>query len=184
MQKICVCIVGKSCTGKSTLAKYCKEKYELKMLESYTTRPKREKELEGHTFITDKEFDELNNIVAYGEFGGYRYCATKEQIDNSDLYVVDLQGIKELKEKYIDNENKRRIYVVYIHTSFVKRLIRSIKDNGLINGIKRIQRDKGMFTDINKTLSNLSWICLSHNNTCDTREISKFIQDIVEDNIN
>lgn len=84
-KKKCICIVGKSGTGKSTLVNRLKFKYNYTSVESYTTRPPRSDEETGHIFITQEEFDTLPNKVAINTFGEYDYCATKEQIDNADL---------------------------------------------------------------------------------------------------
>lgn len=119
----------------------------LKSLDSYTTRPKRIENEKGHTFITESEFDCLTDICAYGEFGGYRYCATKEQVDNADIYVIDKQGIKYFKDKY---HGKRKPIVVYIKIPPLKRFGRLIKRDGIIKGIKRWLQDIPHFIGVGK----------------------------------
>lgn len=94
------CIVGPSGSGKSTLEKNVKNELPwLKSVESYTTRPPRYENEPGHVFITKEEFDTLK-LVAYTMFNGYEYGVTEELLDKADLYVVDLEGIKVLKERY------------------------------------------------------------------------------------
>lgn len=146
----CICIVGKSGTGKSTLVNKLKFKYNLTSVESYTTRPQRSNNEQGHIFITQKEFYELPDKVATNTFGKYDYCATRSQIDNSDLYVVDVNGVLALCDNYQGNNNKRDIYVIYLKTNFFIRLKRCIYDNGLFNGIKRMLRDIRQFRGIRK----------------------------------
>lgn len=141
--KICVCIVGKSGTGKSTIVNSIPN---INILNSYTTRPRRFPNEKGHTFITDEEYDKLENIIAETKFGKYRYCATKFQIDNSDVYILDKNGVEAIDRNYIGKDNKRDIFVIYITTKFRERFKRCVKDEGYYKGIKRMLRDICKFT--------------------------------------
>ena len=94
------CIMGPSGSGKSTLEKNIKNEFPwLKSVESYTTRPPRYKNEPGHLFVTKEEFDKFK-LVAYTLFNGYEYGVTEELLDKADLYVIDLEGLKVLKERY------------------------------------------------------------------------------------
>lgn len=105
-----ICIVGRSGSGKTTAAEYLEELYGLKSIQSYTTRPKRNPNETGHTFVTKDEFDEIRgDVVAYNLYNGYEYAATKTQIEENDIYVVDIPGLLELKEKY---DGSKEIVVV------------------------------------------------------------------------
>lgn len=99
MKNKILCIIGRSGSGKTTIAEKL-EKRGFTAVQSYTTRKPRFEGERGHTFVTDEEFDKLENILAYNEYNGARYCTTMEQIDNSDVYVVDIPGLKMLREKY------------------------------------------------------------------------------------
>ena len=101
----------------------------------------------GHTFVSDNEFSNLKDICAYGEFGGYKYCATKEQIDNSDLYVIDAQGVEYFKKYY---HGKRKPVVVYISVSPIKRFIRLMRRDGIRKGLKRWAQDISHFKGVKK----------------------------------
>ena len=120
-----------------------------KLLQSYTTRPKRTPNETGHTFVSNDEFNNLENICAYGEFGGYKYCATKEQVDNSDIYVIDSQGVEYFKKYY---HGKRKPIVVYISISPVKRFIRLVKRDGIKKGLKRWFQDIPHFRGVKKVV--------------------------------
>ena len=84
-------IVGKSGTGKTTMVNRLQNLGP--QVQSYTTRPKRSEDETGHIFVTDEEFDKLQNICAYTEYNGYRYAATQEQVDDATFYVIDPEGV-------------------------------------------------------------------------------------------
>lgn len=111
---IIILLVGKSASGKSTICKELVKKGWIE-LKSYTTRPIRTNDpndINTHTFISKEEFDKLENKCAYTFFDGYEYCSTKEQVDNSDIYVIDPDGITYFKEHY---DGIRKPIVVYIN---------------------------------------------------------------------
>lgn len=105
-----ILLVGESGSGKTTIADLLEEMYGYKVLKGYTTRPPRLNDT-SHIFITDEEFDKLENIAVYTEYNGYRYCATIDQVDNSDIYVIDPNSIEKLKQIYHD---KKKLVDVYI----------------------------------------------------------------------
>lgn len=123
MNKPLYLFVGKSASGKTTVAEILECNYKLTTLQSYTTRPKRHESETGHTFITDVEFNNLTDIVAYTEYNGYKYCCTKQQIDEADIYVIDVPGVKTLLEKY---QTKRPIMILYFDTTVTTRIDRMI----------------------------------------------------------
>ena len=117
--------VGKSGSGKSTVANYLSEHKNYGQLQSYTTRKARYKNEPGHIYISDEEFDKLQNIVAYTEYNGCRYCATEEQLNQTDIYVVDVPGVKTLLEKY--SNTQRPIYIFYFDTTVKTRIDRMME---------------------------------------------------------
>jgi guanylate kinase len=120
MNKPLYCFVGKSASGKTSVANDL-EVYGFTQLWSYTTRPKRYEFETGHTFITDENFSKLENIIAYTEYNGYKYCATKEQIDAADIYVIDVSGAETLLTRY---QSDRPIIIFYFDTSVRTRIER------------------------------------------------------------
>ena len=77
-----------SAKGNDTVAARLSEIYGWKVLDSYTTRPPRYEGEKGHIFSTKEEFDALPEKCAYTYFGGNEYCATAEQVNNSDIYII------------------------------------------------------------------------------------------------
>lgn len=82
---------------------------------SYATRPMRDGETDGveHYFITPeiaKEKLEKESILAYTKIGEFEYFATVEALRGSNLYIIDPEGIRYLKEKN-PNLNIKTIYI-------------------------------------------------------------------------
>lgn len=115
--------VGKSASGKTTVADMlCNDGYS--QIASYTTRkPRYEGEI-GHTFVSDEEYDQLENIVASTLYNGYRYCTTLEQVQKADIYVVDIPGVETLMENY--EKLNRAVYVLYFSVDVYHRIKRML----------------------------------------------------------
>lgn len=149
-------IIGESGAGKSAIVDMLEHKYSYTSVQSYTTRPKRNENETGHIFITDDEFSKLKNMVAYTEFDGYKYCATAEQVEKSDLYIIDPDGVNYFKEKY---KGKKKIKVIYISatlTTRYERMRNRSENNGMPylkavdNALSRIKNDIVTFSDVTK----------------------------------
>lgn len=112
------CIMGRTCSGKTTLAKTVAETLHMKVLRSYTTRPMREGENEhtsDHIFISDDEVKLFQGkIVAYTEINGYKYFVTKDMVMNSDIYIVDPKGYKMLEDTVKRKNMKIKLIPIYI----------------------------------------------------------------------
>jgi len=116
--------VGKSASGKTTIANML-EADGYTQVSSYTTRaPRYEGEI-GHTFVSDEEYDKLENIMASTLYNGYRYCTTLEQLQKVDLYVVDVEGVRTLLDNY-DLLN-REIHIIYFSTDVYHRIQRMLE---------------------------------------------------------
>lgn len=134
-------LCGASASGKTTLAEDLEKQCGLKAIPSYTTRPPRYDGEKGHTFITEDEFDELEDILAYAETGGYRYAVTKRMFEDEqyNVYVIDNTGIKYLKEHY---KGDREWYVAYITAPLMQRFNRMMaRQNDIEFAVERIEHD-------------------------------------------
>lgn len=170
-----VLIVGASGSGKSSLVEELEKNYGFKAIPSYTTRKPRTPNEKGHTFVTDEEFDKLENVIAYAETTGARYCVTEEQFDNEEynLYVIDNSGLEYLKRFY---EGQRDFVVVYITAPLIdryERMIRRPVDNPVKLALERIEHDAIEFRDVlyhikienadghfSEAFATLYWFCL------------------------
>ena len=110
--------MGRTCSGKTTLAKTVAETLHMKVLRSYTTRPMREGENEhtsDHIFISDDEVKLFQGkIAAYTEINGYKYFVTKDMVMESDIYVVDPNGYKMLVDTVKRKNMNIKLIPIYI----------------------------------------------------------------------
>ena len=146
--KYIVLIVGESGSGKSTICDELTKSYGLKQVKSYTTRPRRSANEDGHTFISNDEFSKLENVCAYTYFDNHHYCATKEQVDNADLYIIDPYGIR----YFIDKYNGRKIpMVVYIHAdNHIRRKRMEKRGDKRYKIQQRIVNDESSFANVDE----------------------------------
>lgn len=106
-------LLGKSGSGKSTVCAELEKSCGLKSIPSYTTRRPRFDSEKGHTFITEDEFDKLEDILAYAKTDDYRYAVTKEMFESKDysVYVVDMTGLKYLYQTYHGDRPMISVYI-------------------------------------------------------------------------
>ena len=128
MKKTIFLIVGRTAVGKSTIAKAACQQLGLKMVKSYTTRPMRDSETSetsDHIFIQPEDVDRYrSNMVAYTKINGYEYFVTSDILSQSDVYVIDPNGIDSL----IRNVGESYRFVqIYISTPYKIALKRAIK---------------------------------------------------------
>ena len=100
-----ITITGPSGAGKDTVARMLSDLGDYKVICSYTTRPKREGEIDGveHHFVEKCDVPH-DNMLAYTQYGGYEYWTTVEQVGDKVIYVIDEDGLKSLCEKFPDIE--------------------------------------------------------------------------------
>lgn len=138
-------IVAPSGTGKTEFCKILQEKHKLRSIASYTTRMRRYEGEIGHTFVTKEEFDALPNKVAYTLYDGNEYCATQEQVDNADLYVIDVAGVEYFKRTY---KGFKRPIVVKLDAPEITRTARMMERGDKLHDIiKRLEVDEVEFAD-------------------------------------
>ena len=132
--------VGRSASGKTTIANLLEEKYGYKQVQSYTTRPPRYEGEVGHIFVTKEEFDALGELAAYTEYNGYKYGTTIEQLNSCTIYVVDIPGVKTLLERYKTN---RQIVIIFFDTTVYTRINRMLnRGDSDIAIISRLLQDE------------------------------------------
>ena len=113
-EHVLLCVIGKSASGKDTLVNMLCKRTGLKQIISYTTRERRVNEGETHIFITDEQYEQLeaeNQIAAFTQIGQYRYCCTIEQLYENDVYVIDYDGLKHLRDLNLPNLRLVSVFV-------------------------------------------------------------------------
>lgn len=104
-------ILGRSGAGKDTLAQALVSRG-LRILKSYATRPKRYEGEDTHIFVTPEEAKKIGNRIAYTKIGEYEYFATKEQLDECDIYIIDPRGLYEVTK----NCPETSFHIVYVES--------------------------------------------------------------------
>lgn len=153
MNKPLFLFVGRSASGKTTIADILEQKYNHKQVYSYTTRPPRHEGEIGHNFVSEEEFDNLGELVAYTEYNGYKYGTTAEQLNKCSIYVVDVPGVETLLQRY---QTDRPICILYfdvtVYTRINRMLDRHDSDMGIISRL--LQDEK---SDWYNQLDSLVW---------------------------
>lgn len=129
-----ITITGPSGAGKNTLARMLSEATGLPILCSYTTRPKREGEVDGREHYFVRECNALPfEMLAYTRYGGYEYWTRIDQIDDKAIYVIDEDGLRTI----CSNHPEIEICSVYITASLEDILSRGISESRIARDVER-----------------------------------------------
>ena len=129
-EHVLICLMGKTASGKDTLANKLCERTGLRQIISYTTRERRTNEGNTHIFISDEEYQQLEDsgrIAAFTKIGPYKYCCTIDQLYENDVYVIDPAGVEHLRALNLTN---LRLVTVYINTPDDIRKERALNKRG------------------------------------------------------
>ena len=145
--------VGKSASGKSTVANLLSEKYGYKQIWSYTTRPPRYENEPGHIFVSKENFDNLGDLAAYTLYNNYEYGATFDQLEQCDIYVIDVLGLERLLQK---DKINRPICILYFDTTVSTRIRRMLdRHDSDMQIVSRLLDDEEY--DWSRKLDSLVW---------------------------
>lgn len=147
--------VGKSASGKTTIADLMEQKYGYKQVYSYTTRPPRYEGEIGHIFVTPENFNYLGKLAAYTLYNGFKYGTTFKQLEECSTYVIDVPGVETLLERWEDND--RPIYIFYFDAAVSTRIDRMVdRGSSDMEIIKRLYNDDTT-EDWYRNLDKLVW---------------------------
>lgn len=153
MNKPLFLFVGRSASGKTTIADILEQKYGHKQVSSYCTRPPRYEGEIGHIFVNDADFDSLGELVAYTKYNNFRYGTTAEQLDECSIYVVDVPGAETLLQRY---QTDRPISIIYFDTTVFTRINRMLdRGDSDTSIISRLLQDEKC--DWYNQLDSLTW---------------------------
>ena len=116
-------LVGKSASGKTTIANILEAEYGHKQVNSYTTRAPRYDNESGHIFISEDEFDKLGELAAFTNYNGKRYGVTYDQLEQCDIYVIDIPGVETLLKNF---NGIRSIRILYLDAAVSTRIDRFV----------------------------------------------------------
>lgn len=164
-EHVLLCLMGRTASGKDTLARKLCERAGLRQIISYTTRERRTGEGDTHIFISDDEYQALEaegQIAAFTQIGQYRYCCTVDQLYENDIYVIDPLGVKHLRELNLPN---LRLVTVFINVPDDIREERAIgkRKDDKIKFRKRNFDEREQFRDMLKnadfdySVPNIEW---------------------------
>ena len=163
-------IVGCSGSGKTAITEKLEELYNLKSIQSYTTRTPRYDGETGHTFISNEEFDKLVDICGYTEFAGNRYCSTAEQVENNDLYVIDPNGVDYFIKSYKGKKTPKIIFIDSDLTTRYDRMVKRAEDKGDVfltavdKALNRIKNDVVEFYDYTHNNAHVDFVVRNNKN--------------------
>lgn len=126
-----IVLVGKTASGKTTVANELCKNHHYKRIITYTTRPMRENEIQDvdYHFISNEQFNRMvenNEFTEYKRYNtahgvwSYGSVITSEQELSDDCYVIILtpQGLRDLSKKM------SRYIAFYLNVSFESQLER------------------------------------------------------------
>jgi guanylate kinase len=147
-------IVGKTSTGKDTVAKHLETKFGFQPVVSYTTRPKRVYEIDGkqHYFIDQNKMAEIvkqGHMLAYtkNEQTGIEYCATEDEMQKGDLtYIINPEGIRWFQENTSLSNDSYKIIGLNLDEKEITKRAKRRGDNPETIKI-RLQSEREEFDD-------------------------------------
>lgn len=137
-------ILGKSCSGKSTLCAEL-EKLGLKQAIWHTSRPKRDYEIHGkdYYFVSKNEIA-YESMVVKNEYNGWLYGLSKESLDESNVVICTPENVDAIYDECMGDAIR-----VYIDLPMSLRLIRAGERNTADNIYRRAAKDETQFENFN-----------------------------------
>jgi guanylate kinase len=151
--------MGRSGSGKSTIADRLSKIRGYDQIVSYATREPRindPMDIYSHLFVDDEFYNNYNkkNILAFYDNGTTKYWVGKENFkkESINLYVVDIKGMMELKEKLPEAD----ILPIYIDVERSQTEARMKRRGDTLKSIEqRLVSD-----DINLSIENIDESCV------------------------
>lgn len=182
-------IVGRTASGKDHIVKLLKKKG-LSYVKSYATREPRTPDEDTHIFISKEESPAYEkDKVAKTVIGDTEYFATRQQVENADVYVIDPKAIDIL----VNNMPDQVFHLIYIMADPMQRKIHAIQreTNKILAEQKFDERniaEDEQFYQFEKLISSKQDVKLpknimatyAYNNQYDENETEKFAEQLVQ----
>lgn len=150
-----ICLIGKTASGKDTIAKELVNKYGYKRIVTYTTRPIRDGEKEGvnYYYISKDEFLRMIDNDDFAEWKKYKtvdgdwyYGVALKDLDQSkkSILIVTPDGYKDIIDTL--GYRPKSIYIYANSETIIKRL--SQRGDSREEALRRIHSDNKDFKDV------------------------------------
>ena len=162
-----IIISGTTCAGKGTVIKKLLANHnDIVLSTSYTSRPKRESEVDGvdYYFVSKEEFERKiknNDFLEYAQvqYGAYYGTPKKEVLDLLDsgkdvILEIDVQGAKQIKDLYPST------ILIFIMAPSMREVKRRIMMRGDENIDQIISRFKVAYNEINQ-INNYNYVVVN-----------------------
>lgn len=158
MSKIIVALFGQSGSGKDTILKEFLKKHpkEFHKIVSHTTRPRREKEVNGrdYYFVTLNDFGTLilnDKMLEAAEFNDWFYGTHKSSLEEDKINIGTFDALR--TQNLIDESGSDFVVIpVYVYASDKTRMLRSLnreKNPNVSEIVRRYTAEKKDYRDIN-----------------------------------
>ncbi len=88
----------------------------------------------------------MQNICAFVNYNEHRYCATSQQVDQADLYIIDPEGVEFFKKNY---NGYKTVYVIGIKVpGFIAKHRMKKRGDSRQEIKKRMEKDKVHFASL------------------------------------
>ena len=162
-----IIISGTTCAGKGTVIKKLLSNHnDIVLSTSYTSRPKRETEIDGvdYYFVSKEEFErkiENGDFLEYAQvqYGSYYGTSKREVLELLDsgkdvILEIDVQGAKQIKEIYPST------ILIFIMAPSMREVKRRIMMRGSENIDQIISRFKVAYNEINQ-INNYNYVVVN-----------------------
>lgn len=190
MCKIIV-LVGATASGKDTiLNNVLKRNKELKSVISTTSRPIRDKEVDGVTYKF-RSYEEVKNMFDDNEFIEHRiynvangdewiYGITKDEIDiNSDnkyIVIVDIQGLESIENYFKENGLEKNVVSIFIDCEAKTRLNRALERELFMSDDKVSEICRRNLDDMDKVVNPAKEKCVFRLKNSDEHDLEFAVQ--------
>ena len=162
-----IIISGTTCAGKGTVIKKLLSNHnDIVLSTSYTSRPKRETEIDGvdYYFVSKEEFERKIENGDFLEYAQVQYCSyygtpkreVLELLDSGKdvILEIDVQGAKQIKEIYPST------ILIFIMAPSMREVKRRIMMRGSENIDQIISRFKVAYNEINQ-INNYNYVVVN-----------------------
>lgn len=174
-------LVGPSASGKTEIVKMLINKYNMKKLVTYTSRPMRVGEVNhiDYHFLDRCDFEEKiknNFFLEYVEYNNNYYGTSYEGLDPDKVVILEPSGLKHYIQEASD-----KIKICYIICSEEIRKDRMIKRGDSIENIeKRLASDDIIFNI--ELVALVDWVVVNEDNTLE--ELTDLVYNFYKEYLN